>query len=73
MTRKMVCKVSTGEVFIKIMDKVVQAELGTGARQFWKVLGQFPAMGRGKAIEKQLSLGNLYYRRVDEKSNCQPF
>ncbi len=51
MTRKMVCKVPTGEVFVKIMEKVVQAGLGTGARLFLKVLVQFPAMGRGKPIE----------------------
>ena len=52
MTRKMVCKVPTGEVFVKIMEKVVQAGLGTGARLFWDVLVQFPAMGRGKAHRK---------------------
>ena len=51
MTKKMVCKVPAGEEFIKIMEKVVQVELGTGARLFWEVLGRFPAMGRGKPIE----------------------
>jgi hypothetical protein len=44
MTRKMVCKVPTGEVFVKIIEKVAQAGLGTGARLFWEVLVQFPAM-----------------------------
>ena len=39
------------EVFEKTMGKVVQAGLGTGARLFWEVLVQFPAMGRGKPIE----------------------
>lgn len=51
MARKMVCKVPTEEVFVKIMEKVVQAGLGTGARLFLEVLVQFPAMGRGKPIE----------------------
>ena len=51
MTSKKVCKVSTGEVFVKIMEKMVQVGLGTGARLFWEVLVQFPAMGRGKPIE----------------------
>jgi hypothetical protein len=49
----MVCKVPTEEVFIKIMEKVVQAELGTEARLFWEALVRFPAMGRGKPIENR--------------------
>ena len=51
MTRKMVCKVPTGEVFLKIMEKVVQAGIGTGAMLFWEVLVQFLSLGRGKPIE----------------------
>jgi hypothetical protein len=51
MTRIMVCKVSTGEVFVKILEKVFQAGLGTGVRLFWEVLVQFTAMGRENPIE----------------------
>jgi len=35
----------------KNLEKMVQAGLGSGARLFWEVLVQFPAMGRGKPIE----------------------
>jgi hypothetical protein len=45
------CKDSTGEVFVNIMEKVVQAGLGTGARLFLEVLVQFPVMARGKPSE----------------------
>jgi hypothetical protein len=63
MTKKMVCKVPAGEEFIKIMEKVVQAELGTGARLFWEVLGRFPAMGRGKPIENgQTGCAGKFFR-----------
>jgi len=49
----MVCKVPTGEVFVSIMEKMVQTGLGTGARLFLEVLVQFPAMVRGKPIENR--------------------
>ena len=52
MSRKMVCKVPKGEVFVKIMEEEVQAGLETGARLFFGGSGPVSCDGQGKAHRK---------------------
>jgi hypothetical protein len=52
MTRKMVCNVPTGEVFVKIMEKVVQTGWKAGSDVFWAVPVCFPALNKGKPVKK---------------------